>query len=151
MTHDASRLLRPGGLFYLTTPNARSLNRWLLGAKWSIVCPPEHLTLWTAVGLRRLLVRSGLRDVRVRTEGFNPAEVMARVRFGNSTSEVNRQSTGIALSQALSRTRSRRAFKRLANSILDLLGLGDTLKARAEKSDTDDPALRVPYRVPQDL
>jgi len=43
----AARWLRPGGLLYLTTPNAKSLNQRVLGLEWSVVSPPEHLALWT--------------------------------------------------------------------------------------------------------
>src|SRR5262249_32162170 len=38
----ALRWLRPGGLLYVTTPNADSLNRRCLGLEWSIFKPPEH-------------------------------------------------------------------------------------------------------------
>ncbi len=33
---EARRVLRKGGCMYVTTPNAWSLNRWILGASWSI-------------------------------------------------------------------------------------------------------------------
>src|SRR5262249_37504478 len=47
----AAHGLRPGGALSLTPPNGDSLNRRLLGLDWSVVAPPEHLTLWTARGL----------------------------------------------------------------------------------------------------
>src|SRR5262249_24158183 len=56
---DAACWLRPAGLLYITTPNARSLNRRLLGPAWSVVCPPEHVMLWTARALRIALTRAG--------------------------------------------------------------------------------------------
>jgi 2-polyprenyl-3-methyl-5-hydroxy-6-metoxy-1,4-benzoquinol methylase len=43
----ARQLLRPGGSFYVTTPHARGLSERLLGMKWSVVSPPEHLQLFS--------------------------------------------------------------------------------------------------------
>src|SRR5262249_10809678 len=76
----ALQWLRPGGLLYLTSPNANSLNRLFLGLDWSIFKPPEHVTIWTACGLRTALLRAGFLCSRIRTEGFNPCEVLARLR-----------------------------------------------------------------------
>src|SRR5262249_53109765 len=62
---NAARWLRPGGLLYVTTPNARSVNRRALGLSWSTVSPPEHVVLWTVESLRWALVRAGLVPFRV--------------------------------------------------------------------------------------
>ena len=130
---NALSWLRPGGLLYLTTPNARSLNRWVLGAEWSVVCPPEHLALWTARGIRALLQDAGFGRIGIRTEGLNPAEIVARLRPGADPRAVHRQEAGVALSQAFSRSGPRRAVKKAANLLLDLMGVGDTLKVRGER------------------
>jgi SAM-dependent methyltransferase len=137
LVESAARWLRPGGFLYLTTPNARSLNRWVLGPEWSVVCPPEHLALWTAKAVRALLQDAGFPRIRIRTQGLNPVEIVARLRPGADPKRVHRQSAGVALSEALSRSRPRRALKKVANLLLDLLGVGDTLKVRAERMETD--------------
>ena len=41
---QVSSLLRPGGLFYCTTPNFGSASRALLQEKWNVISYPEHLT-----------------------------------------------------------------------------------------------------------
>jgi SAM-dependent methyltransferase len=123
--------LRPGGLLFLTTPNARSLNRLFLGSDWSVFCPPEHLTLWSPQGLRTVLLRLGLTRIRIRTHGLNPAEVLAARKIPGQT--VHRQHAAENLNRAFSQTPIRRAAKRVANRILSLAGVGDTLKAWCEK------------------
>lgn len=55
-----ARVLAPGGVLVLTTVDFGSrLARWL-GARWRLLCPPEHLTFWTRPALRRLLEERGL-------------------------------------------------------------------------------------------
>lgn len=130
---QAVRWLRPGGLFYLTTPNANSLNRRLLGAGWSVFCPPEHLHLFTARGLRILLDDAGLSVLRVRTEGCNPVELIARLKPHGRSVQLNRQAAAVALNQALSSSPGRRTLKRTANAVLSALSLGDGLKLWATK------------------
>lgn len=132
----AARWLRPGGLLYVTTPNARSLNRWLLGARWSVFSPPEHLTVWTAQGLSRALASAGFREIEVRTEGLNPVEVLARFRprRPGGAPSVSRNEAALRLSVALSRSAARRAAKRAINAALNATGLGDTLKVAAVRA-----------------
>jgi SAM-dependent methyltransferase len=132
--HQAAQWLTPHGVLYLTTPNMRSLNGRVLGIDWSIVCPPEHLVLWTTSALRRVVPSAGLRILSVRAEGCNPREMIARMRVGNyDKPPVNRNRSGIALSEALSRTRIRRMLKAGINGLLNAFGLGDTLKVSAQR------------------
>jgi 2-polyprenyl-3-methyl-5-hydroxy-6-metoxy-1,4-benzoquinol methylase len=135
LLRDAARWLRPGGLLYVTTPNARGLNCRILGQAWSVVCPPQHLVLWTPRALRVALARAGFKTSRLRAEGLNPAEILAWLREGRSGAEsVNRYESGLALSAALERSRVRRIAKAVVNRGLSALGLGDTLKVWASRA-----------------
>ena len=58
----------------------RSLNRRILGLDWSVIAPPEHLTIWSPQGICEALVRAGFVPSRVRAEGLNPSELRARLR-----------------------------------------------------------------------
>lgn len=134
----AAARLRPGGLLYLTTPNAHSLNRWLLGLTWSIFAPPEHLTIWTAKGLRRALAKAGFRQVWIWADGFNPFDVIARVRGRSKTTAANRNQVARKLNEFLSRTLLRRAFKRGINLGFTAFGIGDSLKVWATRGRSAD-------------
>src|SRR5262249_49426232 len=129
---NAARWLRPGGLLYVTTPNARSVNRRALGLSWSTVSPPEHVVLWTVESLRWALVRAGLVPFRVRTEGCNPSEILDRFRLRRTTGlPLDRNEAALALSEAFSRSRLRRTVKFAINVGLSASRLGDTIKAWA--------------------
>ena len=133
----AHRCLRPGGLLYLTTPNADSLNSKYLDTRWSIFAPPEHLVIWSPQGIRRALGAAGFQVRCVRTEGFNPVEIMAGLRGRGSSPPTNeahtRNQSAASLNRALTSSPFRRSVKRLLNEGLNLLGIGDTLKVYARR------------------
>ncbi len=131
---DAARLLRPGGLLYITTPNAKSINRRVLGLQWSVFSPPEHVTIWTARGLGHALAQAGFRTHRVRTDGLNPCEVIARLRPRDQPQAVSRNQSGLALNSAFSSSPARRALKTSINHCLTALRIGDSLKVWAIKN-----------------
>lgn len=127
-----ARWLRPGGLLYITTPHVNSLNRRILGLDWSIFSPPEHVTIWSARGLRHSLTKAGFNVQRVRTEGFNPCEIIARFRARNETARpVDRNAAAFALNNAFSSGPLRRAVKAGINRCLSVFQTGDTLKVWA--------------------
>ena len=65
----AFRLLRPGGLLALNTPDAGSLLARLLGLRWHLVVPPEHLVLFHQQSLRLLLSDTGFQVDAMRRIG----------------------------------------------------------------------------------
>jgi SAM-dependent methyltransferase len=58
-------LLKPGGLFYITTPNSGSIESRSLGPDWGIVMYPEHLCYYTPETLHRLLRQAGFQKISV--------------------------------------------------------------------------------------
>ena len=131
----AARWLRPGGLLYLTTPNALSLNNRLLGLDWSVFAPPDHVIIWTPAGIRTAFTRYGFRLSSLRTEGLNPCEIKARFTLrqhdGKPGTPINRNDAAANLNEALSRSPLRRGIKRTINQFLSTLKAGDTIKAWA--------------------
>ena len=77
----ACSLLRPGGSVYVTTPHARGISARLLGLRWSVVSPPEHLQLFSVRGLTTALAASGLPDSVVSSRGVNPYELLSACRL----------------------------------------------------------------------
>jgi 2-polyprenyl-3-methyl-5-hydroxy-6-metoxy-1,4-benzoquinol methylase len=67
----AHRLLRPGGLLYLETPNVRALPRYLLGRRWTIF-HRLHRYYFQPGTIEKLLRRAGFERIRIATAGFLP-------------------------------------------------------------------------------
>jgi SAM-dependent methyltransferase len=68
-----ARLLRPGGVFALSTPNIRSVAYWLLGRDWSAIGPNDHLFYFSPSTLTRLLRAHGFSILELRSERTNAA------------------------------------------------------------------------------
>ena len=137
---EIQRILRPGGILWTTTPHWRGLSARLLGLKWRVVAPPEHLQLFSMNGLRTLLANAGFGSVQLMTIGGNPLELLHAVR-GNKTVSKNESSPitservveGYRINEALTKSRTRRFVKTTINDALNITHLGDTLKALAVK------------------
>jgi SAM-dependent methyltransferase len=66
----AKTALRPGGVVAILTPDAGSPVSRALGRRWpEAIRAPEHLTLFSAAGLSRLLARHGLETIGVHSVG----------------------------------------------------------------------------------
>ncbi len=141
---ETARILRPGGLFWGTTPNSRGISPRLLGLDWSVICPPEHLHLLSENGVRNLLAEAGFRKVSIATEGTNPFELV-KWRGGKRRTALvpggglppatgcDRVNAGYRLNESLMKSGPRRTVKNLLNGLLRLTHLGDTLKIWAER------------------
>lgn len=137
-----SRILRPGGLFWATTPHGRGISARILGVKWSTVCPPEHLQLFSVAGIRTLLSNAGFSRMNVATHGTNPFEIVYAMRHKASrptengsepSTDFNRVESSYQLNQFLSERPFRRIVKATLNSVLNAGRIGDSLKIRAER------------------
>lgn len=132
--------LNEEGVLYMTTPNARSLNRRLLGGRWSVFNPPEHITIFSAESVWVLLQDIGFTDISISTSGFNPHDLLRVIRTRSKSTDSDFSYDGAK------RTETSRSFISLSdknalfrflfktvNSVLTLLGSGDTLKVTARK------------------
>lgn len=67
------RLLKPGGILILSTPDFNSLSRFILGKAWAVLSPAEHLINFTEATLSLALSAAGFHIIGIRNLFiFNP-------------------------------------------------------------------------------
>lgn len=130
---EVRRILRAGGLLWVTTPHGRGISARLLGTAWSVVSPPEHIQLFSVSGLRRLLRRAGFASMRIAAEGVNPIEIVRHLK-GRSIAASERVATSYALNERFTSNTGGRFIKSVINAVLSGSRSGDALKADAVKA-----------------
>ena len=121
-------LLRKGGLVYATTPNFNSLLRYRLKGAYNNICYPEHLSYYTPATLKKVFNSAGFKALSIEATGIS----ITRLRQGTGKTEVtnaiSQQSEDEQLRVAMEEKTYLQIAKKLANGILTMLGVGDSLK-----------------------
>jgi len=125
---ELARVLRPGGVLLLTTPNFDGLSRRWLGLRWRVV-DPEHLSYFTPRALLRALLETGFAHAEVRARTLDVTTwrhpSVQPARFDPERAAVWRDT--VNASGGLRRA------KDALNVVLGLTGLGDSLLAWARR------------------
>ena len=77
---EVFRVLQPGGLAYVTTPNFSSYRSMLLREDWAAVIPMGHLYHFDAASLGKLLTSIGFIDVEDLTDAANFVDELSFAR-----------------------------------------------------------------------
>ncbi|MEQ8323865.1 MAG: class I SAM-dependent methyltransferase [Vicingaceae bacterium] len=138
--NDIRLILQKGGLLYLTTPNFNSLNRRFLNEKWNVLSYPEHLVYFTKKSIHNLLISNGFEKINLQAEGLS-AERLLTSKKGIEMDHSSGQNRDEKLRTALEKNVFNRALKKIVNRGLDLLGMGESIKAlyRFKGDDTIHP------------
>jgi 2-polyprenyl-3-methyl-5-hydroxy-6-metoxy-1,4-benzoquinol methylase len=138
LVNEVFRILRPGGLFWATTPSARGISYRIMKTDWTTISPPEHTQLYSPKGIARMLRNAGFSRKTIKVFGTNPSEIRNHFRSKrgqrrNEPTPFSRVETSYALNEKLSGSPVRRSIKGVLNNTLNLLGLGDSVKIFAVK------------------
>lgn len=129
---EIHRILRPGGLLWMTTPSAEGISFCLLRINWTCVSPPEHLQIFSEKGIRAMLEDIGFTNIKIKKHGANPTEILNYLLKKNPS--FDRVTTFYKINCALEKNRPRKTIKKCVNSLLNFTNLGDSLKIYATKS-----------------
>jgi len=123
-------LLNQGGLIFITTPNFQTIERFLLGRTWGIICYPEHLTYFTPKTLNRALAYAGYSKVNIYTENIS----IFRIAQGFGFSRQTQVAMSDQAQAAAARNKVIYFIKWCVNKIISSLDLGVSLVAIYRKS-----------------
>jgi 2-polyprenyl-3-methyl-5-hydroxy-6-metoxy-1,4-benzoquinol methylase len=125
------KILRPGGIVYVTTPNFNSVSRDIVGPKWNIIEYPEHLSYYTSRTLIKLFDTAGFNLCDISTTGIS----LSRIKSSTGSNLVN----GGSFSDEAFRKKTEEKFifrllKATVNYFLNLFRKGDAIKASFQRN-----------------
>lgn len=140
---NAYDLLNPNGLIYMTTPCITSLERILMGEKWGMIDPPEHLSYFSKRSMHSGLERSGFSKVYSRSLNISVFRIIeyfnrkSTQTFDSDNKEQhiawNPQDASDKAQNIVSSNVIFRLLKSLINILLNVTGLGSSLQVLYQK------------------
>jgi SAM-dependent methyltransferase len=131
----AERLLRPGGICIVLTPNVRSLATRLLGGKYRYILP-QHINYFSSETLIKLAASCGFLPVRVSSSHFNPLVILqdfrSRSGFVSDTDRARLLGKTNALKASPIMAPAKKVYAAL-ESVLGAFGLADNIVAVLQK------------------
>lgn len=124
---QSNAFLRKGGLMYITTPNFNSYLRYKLKEQYDVIDYPNHLCYFTAKTLRKVCESNGFKTKSIVATGISLTR--AKTSKGKSNQKfVSETSDDEMLRYRIEKNRGLRFGKRIANKVLNLLKIGESLK-----------------------
>jgi 2-polyprenyl-3-methyl-5-hydroxy-6-metoxy-1,4-benzoquinol methylase len=125
---NINKVLRPGGLFYFTTPNFNAVERFFLKSNYNVIGYPEHLSYYTKRTVNYLLCKNGFKKKKLTTTGISLTRIRTSLNHNCTESYVSATSTDEKLRTSLEKNRLSLFFKRSVNGLLNLSGTGSSMK-----------------------
>ncbi len=127
------KILREGGLAYITTPNFNSLLRYRLKGAYNIITYPEHLTYYTDKTLTNVFKIYHFKKLKTETTGIS----LTRFRTSKGTSSqefISPKSDDERIRSKMDAVWYLKIGKTIINKWLTFIGKGDSLKGWFIKS-----------------
>jgi 2-polyprenyl-3-methyl-5-hydroxy-6-metoxy-1,4-benzoquinol methylase len=133
VVRNISRLLRKGGILYITTPNFASLERRVLGPQWGMICYPEHISFYSPRTINHLMRKCGYQKLSLRTENvsiFRIVQFLNQRKLGaRLTGGLDPERVAAAAQNAVQRRPGLVLAKKAINTALNATGAGTSLIA----------------------
>lgn len=126
------QILRRGGVFYFSTPNFNSLERFYLSGKYSVVCFPEHLSYYTKKTISKLMSNDKFKKVKLTTTGYSLTRMKER-RKGSDKVYVSETTEDEIIRTKIEKNILLKWIKHLINNFFTVLGIGNSLKGLYQK------------------
>lgn len=127
----ARKVLRTGGLFYLTTPNFNSILRYRLKEQYNVIEYPNHLCYYTSRTLTKLFTENGFQPMNMKTTGLSLTRLLTSKDKDKDSGEfVCETSDDEMLRFKIEKNPALRVLKYSTNGMLNIFSVGDSLKAQ---------------------
>lgn len=133
LLREASRILRHGGLLYLTTPHGDGVTRRLLCERWTVLARYEHIQLFSKEGVERMITANGFRDISVETKNVDPYDYLFLFKPRRDPYSYVRTPMTQMIGEQVNSSPWRVGIKNAINLLLQATSLGDSLQIRAIK------------------
>ena len=124
---EIQRILRPGGITYLSTPNFNAIHRYRLKGQYDVIGYPNHLCYYTPKTLKKLFKAHDLAPIRIKTTGYS----LTRLRTSKGKSNqsfVSETSDDEMMRYKIESNIFLKVVKTTLNGLLNLFKIGDSLK-----------------------
>jgi len=121
------RILRKGGINYLTTPNFNAIHRYRLKEKYDVISYPNHLCYFTKKTLKQVFKSNGFTPIKIVTTGYSLTRLKTSKGISNQ-SFVSETSDDEMLRYKIESNVFLKFSKWLFNGVLNLFKVGDSLK-----------------------
>lgn len=133
--NEIRRILKPGGVLALSTPNISSIGWMLLKGQWGAIEPDVHLNLFNSKGVRKIAESCGFRMRFVESVDVKPATVKAYLKSILKHHDRGEHDRVAAFTKDKSDIQMRRLFavRRLLNIPLRIFDFGEDIYAYLQK------------------
>jgi|GEM_PF-638788 len=134
---EINRILKPGGLLALSTPNFSGLTSIVTKEKWHLYDPKEHLYYFSPKSIKNILQGSGFQITNIFSDNINiPNIVKCLQREEIESAQIWEERK--AYLHKIESNRVLKYIKKIINYFLNLIQKGDNLRVYAKKVSITD-------------
>lgn len=117
------RLLRNGGICFLSTPNINSLNRFVAGKEHRLF-HPEHISYFSAKAIKKAFNISGFSDIKIWTQNIDIYDAINNITKRKGTSSIEVFNKNQDLRKKIDENSRLKNLKNIINKFVTFLNVG---------------------------
>lgn len=126
---EAARILKPGGILAVSTPNIRGIGWKLLHEDWEAIAPKVHINLFDSKSLEKLVVNCGFKTWQIENYELMPATINQFFKKWSrkESNEISNRVANMVANISPRRLRLLLKFRQIINIALKYFGIGEDI------------------------